>query len=120
MFATMMLTIALRLKSHALALSLPLERERDTPIGEYNRLCFWVLYIVKSHLDPYEQEAIQFSCSRLQPMPCRWGECDIILNSVDMLIHHLNREHKPTGTVSFLFGNPLATSNGSHVLVFYL
>lgn len=64
-----------------------------------------MLYIVKRHIDPHEHDAVQLSCSRLQPVSCRWGECDIVLNSVDTLIHHLNREHKPDGLVSFLWKN---------------
>lgn len=59
------------------------------------------LYIVKIPIDPHEQEAVQLSCSRLQSMPCRWGECGIKLNSVETLIQHLNTEHKPAGIVSF-------------------
>ena len=69
-------------------------------LSDQSRL--WALSIVKTPIDPCEQEAVQLSCSRLQPITCRWGECGIQLNSVDALIRHLNTEHKPAGIVSFL------------------
>jgi len=41
-----------------------------------------------------ERQAVQLACSRLQELPCKWDGCSVIMNSVDSLIRHLNRQHK--------------------------
>jgi hypothetical protein len=70
--------------------------QRDTLVGEPTIFILNACHDVKDGwpLDPDEQEAIRLSCSILQELPCRWTGCDIITNSVDALIQHLNREHK--------------------------
>lgn len=49
-------------------------------------------------LDAYEQQAAELACSRLQELPCKWDGCSVEMNSVDALIRHLNRQHKPSST----------------------
>lgn len=49
-------------------------------------------------LGAYEQQAAQLACSRLQELSCKWDGCSVKMNSVDALIGHLNRQHKPSST----------------------
>ena len=42
-----------------------------------------------------ERQVVQLACSRLQELSCKWDGCLVKMNSVDALIHHLNRQHKP-------------------------
>jgi len=50
-----------------------------------------------------EQQAVQLACSRLQELSCKWDGCLVKMNSVDALIYHLNRQHKPRASHSNFF-----------------
>jgi len=54
----------------------------------------------ESHSPSYalEQQAVQLACTRLQELACKWDGCSVKMNSVDALICHLNRQHKPSST----------------------
>ena len=56
-------------------------------------------FFIKVCLDA-EQLAVQLACSRLQELSCRWDGCSVKMNSVDALIRHLNRQHKPWASPS--------------------
>jgi FOXP coiled-coil domain len=56
------------------------------------------LFFLKMCIDADEQEAVQLACTRLQELSCKWDGCSVKMNSVDALIRHLNRQHKPSST----------------------
>ena len=45
-------------------------------------------------LDEEEREAMHLACSRVQEAPCKWGGCDVVMNSVEGLVNHV-KSHLP-------------------------
>lgn len=44
--------------------------------------------------DEEEREAMHLACSRVQEAPCKWGGCDVVMNSVEGLVIHV-KSHFP-------------------------
>lgn len=67
-------------------------------VGHCPDYCFFKKKMCLVGLDTYERRAVQLACSRLQELSCKWDGCSVKMNSVDALIRHLNRQHKPSST----------------------
>ena len=46
-------------------------------------------------LDPAERALMEHACTQLQPLPCKWDRCDVVMNSVIGMLSHLKKQHKP-------------------------
>ncbi|RXW25412.1 hypothetical protein EST38_g455 [Candolleomyces aberdarensis] len=45
--------------------------------------------------DPAERALMEHACTQLQPLPCKWDRCDVVMNSVIGMLSHLKKQHKP-------------------------
>ncbi|KAF8165670.1 hypothetical protein B0H34DRAFT_689989 [Crassisporium funariophilum] len=76
-----------------------LESPQHSPNCEWQVACIpveWYNLKSKHTSDDREQEAVRLASSRLQELPCKWDRCDVVMNSVESLIRHLNLQHKPS------------------------
>lgn len=75
-----------------MTLRLIVKEELPTVSNLRIRLC--ALTEAKLTLDEEEREAMQIACSQVQEAPCKWGRCDVVMNSVEGLVTHV-KSHLP-------------------------